>query len=118
MSEYEFSNEENITFLTYIKRSIILTIGLMFAGILLVIEGAISPVESLDIATGFIFILVGAFLFAPLQNFLNIIVSQGNDVSELMKGFTSFGNGMTVVMVALGANFLLLLFSLFSEMFN
>ena len=113
---YEFSEEENIQFLTFMKRSIILSIGLIITGVLLTVEGAIPGVQIGDIYTGLLFMIAGMALFVPIQSFLNIIITTGKDMEELLKGFSSFSSGMRVISLALGVNLLFIIIGIIAKL--
>jgi hypothetical protein len=100
MSEYEFTQSENKQFLTYTQRLILLSISLLFAGLIMLVQGLIPPENWGDFATGIVLVLMGIALLIPVYNLQNVTVTTGNDVAELMKGFTILSRGFTFVIVA------------------
>lgn len=97
MSEYEFNASENMQFLKFSQSLIYLSISLLFAGVIILIQGIISPSKIVDVITGIVFIAVAISLFLPVQYFQNIIVTTGNDIDEFMKGFSFLSKGLTFV---------------------
>ena len=100
MSEYEFSDKENEQFVNFSFRLLILSATLGAAGLVSIILGIISPFSATDVITGIAFIAIGVSLFLPVQNFKNIISTKGNDMKELMNGFSVLNQGFTFVLGA------------------
>ncbi|OLS27359.1 MAG: hypothetical protein HeimC2_11960 [Candidatus Heimdallarchaeota archaeon LC_2] len=100
MSEYEFNEKENKQFVDFSLRLLILSATLGAAGFVSIILGLISPFSATDVITGIAFVAIGVSLFLPVQNFKNIISTKGNDMKELMKGFSILNQGFTFVLGA------------------
>ncbi len=100
MSEYEFNDTENQQFTDFSFSLFILSLSLGIAGAVIMILGIISPLNIVDIITGLAFIAIAVSLFLPLQNFKNIVSTEGNDMDELMNGFTVLSQGFTFVLGA------------------
>lgn len=100
MSEYEFSDAENQQFTDFSFSLFILALSLGIAGVVIMILGIISPLNIVDIITGLAFIAIAVSLFLPLQNFKNIVSTEGNDMDELMNGFAVLSQGFTFVLGA------------------
>lgn len=100
MSEYEFNDKENEQIGTFSLRLLVLSATLGAAGLISILLGIISPFNATDVITGMAFIAIGSSLFLPVQNFKNIISTKGNDMKELMKGFTILNQGFTFVLGA------------------
>lgn len=100
MSEYEFNDAENQQFTDFSFSLFILSLSLGIAGVVIVTLGIISPLNIVDIITGLAFIAIAVSLFLPLQNFKNIVSTEGNDMDELMNGFTVLSQGFTFVLGA------------------
>jgi hypothetical protein len=100
LSEYEFSNAENKQFSNFSFSLFVLSINLGAAGFIIIVLGLISPIDAVDIITGIAFMAIAVSLFLPLQNFQNIVSTEGNDMNELMNGFRVLSNGFTFVLGA------------------
>lgn len=100
MSEYEFNDTENEQFTQFSLSLFMLSISLAAAGLIIVILGIISPLSVVDIITGLAFIAIAVSLFLPVQNFKNIVKTEGNDMNELMNGFSVLSQGFTFVLGA------------------
>ena len=100
MSEYEFNDTENKQFSEFSFSLYILSITLGIAGVVIMLLGIISPLNIVDIITGLAFIAIAISLFLPVQNFKNIVSTIGNDMDELMNGFTVLSQGFTFVLGA------------------
>ncbi len=100
VSEYEFNKKENELFVNFSLRLLILSATLSVAGLVSIILGLISPFSATDVITGIAFIAIGVSLFLPVQSFKNIISTKGNDMKELMKGFSILSQGFTFVLGA------------------
>ncbi|MHA2249147.1 MAG: hypothetical protein ACXAD7_02240 [Candidatus Kariarchaeaceae archaeon] len=106
MSEYEFNETENQQFLVFLQRLVVLSISLLFSGVIMVIQGIIPSTDIGSSIVGVVFIAISLALFLPIRYFLNIIITSGNDMSEVMKGFSMISFGLWFV---IGASGLLLL---------
>ncbi|MFV2014276.1 MAG: DUF5362 family protein [Candidatus Heimdallarchaeota archaeon] len=100
MSEYEFNDKENKQFTEFSFSLFILSVSLGAVGFIIMILGFVSPLNITDIITGLAFIAIAVSLFLPVQNFKNIVSTEGNDMNELMNGFTILSRGFTFVLVA------------------
>lgn len=116
MTQYEFSNDENLHLFTFLQRLNLLSTALLITGVVLIIEGAIPAVSAGDIITGIVFLVIGGTLYLPVNSFQTIIVTEGNDMDEFTKGFNMlnfiFGN------VIIGAFALVLLTAIISYFQN
>jgi len=106
MSGYEFNDTENQQFLIFLQRLVILSLSLLFAGVILTIQGLIPSTDIGVTIIGIAFIAISLSLFLPVRYFLNIIVTAGNDMNEVMKGFSMISFGLNFMIG--GAGLLLL----------
>ena len=113
MSEYEFNENENRLFFSFSKRLIYLSIALLFTGLITLIKGIIPPTGTGDIITGSVFIIMAIALFLPIQYFIEIIASTGNDMVQFVKGFKTLSLGMMVVIGAMGVIMISIIVSFF-----
>ncbi|MCE7735144.1 MAG: hypothetical protein GPJ54_09725 [Candidatus Heimdallarchaeota archaeon] len=100
MSEYEFTGAEDKKFTEFSFSLFLLSISLGVAGFVIVILGLVSPLNITDIITGLAFIAIAVSLFLPVQNFKNIVSTEGSDMKELMNGFSVLSQGFTFVLGA------------------
>ncbi len=84
---YEFSHEENETFLNFVVRILLLSFSSILTGSLLLIYSF----EGSSFKFGYFLFSVGLFVLAvtflsPIRNIQNIILTSGNDIAELVEG--------------------------------
>ncbi len=99
---YEFTDEENKYFLSFLQALVVLALTLLFTGTIMFIEGIIPTANYGDSIIGFIFICISILLFYPIQYLLNIIITSGNDMDQFMKGFDFLSKGLVGLMVGSG----------------
>ncbi|MCY3412713.1 MAG: hypothetical protein INQ03_13830 [Candidatus Heimdallarchaeota archaeon] len=100
MSQYEFTKQQDREILSFAQKLVLLTISFLFAGLIILILGLIPPTNSGNIATGAFFTALAVAMFLSIQYFHNIIVTEGNDLDELVKGIKAMSRGMDLVIVA------------------
>ena len=102
MAEYEFSEAENTNFMKFLQTMLFLSIALLVVGLITLIQGIIPDTASGDIILGIIFITLSIAIFFPIKYFFDIIITEGNDITAFMKGFTKLSQAMTVLMITMG----------------
>jgi uncharacterized membrane-anchored protein len=117
MAEYEFSESENKQFLVFLQTMLLLSITLLVVGIVALIQGVIPDATWGDIILGLIFITMAIVIFIPIQYFLDIIISEGTDITSFMKGFTYLSHAMTVLMVTMAILWLTIIIGYISSLF-
>lgn len=98
--EYEFNEYENQQMLRFLQSIIYLCIALIFAGTVTIIQGIIPEARSGDVFVGIIFMLMAFAFFMPVRNFLNILSTEGKDMSQFMRGFRILSGGLTFIIAA------------------
>ncbi|RMG36710.1 MAG: hypothetical protein D6732_07905 [Methanobacteriota archaeon] len=83
---YEFTHEENETFLAFVVRILLLSFSSILAGSLLLIYSFDGGFKG-----GYFLFSIGMFVLAvtflsPIKNIQNIILTSGNDIEELVEG--------------------------------
>lgn len=115
MSAYEFNDKENQMFTAFSQRLQMFSFSLIGAGILFVILSVIPDFSWSDLVAGLIMIAIGVALFLPVQNFKNIVQSEGNDIKELVEGFDVLGKGFNYVIYSTIGLILLMAIGFFSS---
>ena len=100
MSEYEFNDKENKQFTEFSFSLFILSVSLGAVGLIIMVLGFVSHLNITVIITGFAFIAIAVSLFLPVQDFKNIVSTDGSDMNELINGFTVLSRGFTFVLGA------------------
>lgn len=121
MSEYEFSQDENVIIETLAKR--MARVGLLMIALFVIIflnnlsilssSSVLSLIASINIVDSILFIVMGMTLYRPTDNLKFIVSTEGQDISELMTAFGELNNGLRAVMILLVLHFILMLFTFF-----
>lgn len=111
MSEpsYEMSAEEEKSF-ALLGNGLRVFIAILFlSGVMAFLSGMFVLVDEgltftlfYQVVVGFALIMVSSAFYYPLDNFRNIIKTEGRDIEELTQGFIDLKNGLLVVLVFLG----------------
>ena len=96
MSEYEFTEEQNVVIDGLRKNMTILTGVLVVGGLAALISG-ILDFSWLDIIAGLTVMAIGVSLFFPTDNFKKITSTEGDDIKEMMIAFNELDKGWLIV---------------------
>ncbi len=118
MTEYEFSQEENLVVDTLAKR-------LRLFGVFIIIVGLITTIgvfvggfgtdfgSITSLIEGISFLVIGITLYRPTDNLKRVVSSTGNDISEVMTAFSEMSSGFKIALVLFVINNIVLLVDLF-----
>ena len=120
MSEYEFSQEENVVVGTLAKR--VAWVGLLMVAwfVILLINIVTSAftasewaiIDVVDAVDCILFIIMGITLYRPTDNLKRIVSTEGQDISELMTAFGEINAGLRAVVILLVLHFILMLLAI------
>lgn len=102
--EYEFDDEQNKIFRKFVRNLRLISIVLILAGIVTLIDVSINTPNILLIFNGITWILMGILFYLPIRNFLRITTTEGFDIKELISALSILDKGWIIVLIALTIN--------------
>jgi len=96
MSEYEFSEEENVVIGKLNKHMLLASIMLALSGLIAFILG-LTDSSLFDVYSGITVFCIGLSLYFPIDNFKRIVTTTSQDIKELLTGFSELDRGWLLV---------------------
>ncbi|MHA2503233.1 MAG: hypothetical protein ACXAE3_10210 [Candidatus Kariarchaeaceae archaeon] len=107
MSEFEFNDEHNAVITIFSNAMYYMSITMMILGVLTLGKVFFTGFVFTDVLLGFAWMVMAAGFFFPVDNFRNIVNTEGKDITELITGFSEIRSGWTLVSIILGLYLLL-----------
>ena len=105
MSEYEFNKRENKQISAFAQQILRFCYLMVAVALVAIVNGFnLSAQDGSNvmnyglILTGILQIVLAYALYRPISNLNNVVTTKGNDISELMTGFTKLHGGFGIMM--------------------
>jgi len=93
MSEFEFSEKDNVIFRSLSRNMLILSILVLLGGAGMLVDYFFGNRHYIAITRGIIYVIMAFTIYLPTDNFRNIAKTEGRDISELMTAFNEISKG-------------------------
>lgn len=94
---YEFNEQENQKIQRFAFGITFFSLSWIALGIIATISAIIPEFQFDQIFTALIIMGVGLLLLYPVRNFRAVVKTEGNDITEIMDGFSKLNTGFTII---------------------
>ena len=113
MTEYEFSQQDNVVFKGLSRWMTVLAALIGLGGIATVVQFLAGAGGWVMLVQGILFLVMAITFYLPVDNFNRIVRTEGKDITELMTAFGEMDKGWLIVNIVTAVLVVLAIVQLF-----